>query len=97
MGALIYYCVGKIEALEEKLYQLKNQNENAEKRIDGEDRRRDGNVQREGMPRSYGLRHEPRKVGAYSGPEPHLVQVLACGEGRREVEQVEGPSGPSFI
>lgn len=38
MGALIYYCVGKIEALEEKLYQLKNQNENAEKRIDGEDR-----------------------------------------------------------
>lgn len=42
MGALIYYCMGKIEALEEKLYQLKNQNENAEKRIDGEDRRRDG-------------------------------------------------------
>lgn len=29
MGALIYYCMGKIEALEEKLYQLKNQNENA--------------------------------------------------------------------
>ena len=42
MGGLIYYCMGKIEALEEKLYQLKNQNENAEKRIDGEDRRRDG-------------------------------------------------------
>lgn len=31
MGGLIYYCAGKIEALEEKLYQLKNQNENAEK------------------------------------------------------------------
>ena len=41
MGALIYCCTGKIEALEEELYQLKNQNENAEKRIDGEDRRRD--------------------------------------------------------
>lgn len=25
MGGLIYYCMGKIEALEEKLYQLKNQ------------------------------------------------------------------------
>ena len=45
MGALIYYCMGKIEALEEKLYQLKNQNENAEKRIDGEDRQRDGHHQ----------------------------------------------------
>lgn len=45
MGALIYYCMGKIEALEEKLYQLKNQNKNAEKRIDGEDRRRDGHHQ----------------------------------------------------
>lgn len=45
MGALIYYCMGKIEALEEKLYQLKNQNENAENRIDGEDRRRDGHHQ----------------------------------------------------
>lgn len=42
MGGLIYYCMGKIEALEEKLYQLKNQNKNAEKRTDGEDRRQDG-------------------------------------------------------
>lgn len=42
MGGLIYYCMGKIEALEEKLYQLKNQNENAEKRTDGENRQGDG-------------------------------------------------------
>ncbi len=54
--------------------------------------RASGNVQREGMPGPPRLRHEPRKGCHDPGSEPSLFQVLACGEGRCEVEQREGPS-----